>query len=45
MSPTSVATPFGSGTDVLPRLRTVTLWPAATDASTQGSEIWPVPPM
>ena len=45
MSPTIVSTPAGSGTAVLPRLSTVTLWPSAADASTQGSEICPVPPM
>ncbi len=45
MSPAMTATPAGSGTLVLPRLRMLTLWPASTARCTQGSEIWPVPPM
>ena len=45
MSPAMVSTPAGRPALVWPRLKTVTLWPAATACSTQGSEICPVPPM
>jgi hypothetical protein len=40
-----VVTLRGRSTDVFPRLKTETLWPAATAWATQGSEMFPVPPM
>ena len=45
MSPTSVLTPFGSGTVVLFAVEDRDLVAGGQRGSTQGSEIWPVPPM
>src|SRR6185312_3386372 len=44
MSPVIDSAPLGNASRRWPRLKTVTLWPAARARSTQGSEIWPVPP-
>ncbi len=40
-----VVTLGGRSTDLVPRLKTDTRWPAVTASATQDSEMFPVPPM